>query len=109
MQLVHRAGQEVMQGDDARHCRRQGGRNLRVAHIGDVLHTIYLKVMDLGPESLAHLACGAGEIDHHAAGIDHVDPKTVFPEPGGDHVEVFLRRTEGLSEFLCGEPSVEVR
>jgi hypothetical protein len=30
-------------------------------------------------------------------------------EPSGDAVEVFLRETEPLSEFLRGEPAVEVR
>src|SRR5215510_2667617 len=74
-----------------------------------MLCAVYLQVMNLGVEGLAYLACRAREVNDHAIWIDQVDRKAVRPEPPDNLVEVFLGETVPLTEFLCGQPSVEAR
>ena len=81
-------------------CRRQRGRDPRVAHVGDVLLTVHLEIVNLGVEGLAHLTGRPGKFDHHAAGIDQIDGKAVRFEPSRDRRQVLLRQAVALSKLL---------
>ena len=82
---------EVMQGDDPHDSRSERSRELGIAVVGEVTLPVGFIVMDLSLEGLAHLACGAGKIDHHATGIYDVNLEAVRLEPAGNRVEVSLR------------------
>jgi len=75
--LIHRAGSEVVERNDANHGRRQSGGNPRIAHVGDMRRAIYLKTMNSGMEGLPHLASRPGKIDHDAVGIHRIDGEAV--------------------------------
>jgi len=71
----------------------------RVAHIGDVSDAVHGKVIDLGVEGRANLACRAGIIDHHSVCIDRIDGKSTLLEPAGDGLDIRGRRAELSADF----------
>ncbi len=99
---------EVVHGDHPDHGGRERSGNLRIAHVGEVLLTADLQVVDLGVEGFADLPRRAGEVDHHAVGIDVNDGEAVRLKPNRDGVEVFLRQTVLLPLFCRQHPVVEV-
>ncbi len=54
---------EVVEGDNTCDCRREGGRNLRIAHIGNMPDARDIEVVNLGLECVVHLTRGAREVD----------------------------------------------
>lgn len=90
------------------HDRSERGGDARVIHVGDVALTFDLEVVNVGQEGFANLGGGAGKINEHAAGIDHVDAETMRFEPGGDDVKVGLRKAELFAEFLRRQPMMEI-
>ncbi len=97
-----------MQRDHALHGGSERLRNLRVAHVGEVLLALHLEIMDLRVESVADLSGGAGEIDHHPVGIDVSDGEVVRFEPFGNDVDIFLRKAVFFSLFGGRHPVAEV-
>ena len=109
MHLVHGVRFEVVQGNDSGYHGRERRGNLRIAHVGNVLLAFHLQVMDLRLKRFAHLPCCSGKINHHPAGVDHIHPKSVRLQPARNCVQVLLRHSKSLSEFLRGNPAVEIR
>ena len=98
---------EIVHRDDARHGRRQGLRNLRIAEVGDMTHAIHIQIVNGGVKRAPHLAGIARKIDHHAAGIDRVNREAVRFQPAGDGLDIGLREAEVLAKVgwrsaICG-------
>src|SRR6266404_225353 len=106
--MVHGMWTEVVQRDDAGDDWSEGRGNSRIADITNMLFTLDFKVVNFRLERFAHLSGGAGKINEHAAGIDHIDAETMRLEPAGDSVEVRLRQAKAFAEFLRGQPLMEV-
>src|SRR5205085_6962288 len=87
MHLVHSLWPKIVQGDDTCHHGSECGGDLRIADIGNVLLAFGHKMTNLRLESPAHLRGGPGEIDKHAAGINHIHAKSVRLKPRSDAVE----------------------
>jgi len=66
------------------------------------------EVMNFRLESFALLSGRAGKINEHAAGINHIDPEAVGFEPGSELVEIGLRHSKLLTEFLRGQPMMKI-
>ena len=64
--------------------------------------------MDLGMKGLLDFTGAAGEVDHHAVGIDVADREAVRLEPARDGIDVLLAHAVLLSLFRCGQPLAEV-
>ena len=88
MHLVHDMGSKIMQRDDAGHDRCKGRRNSRIADIANMPLAFNFEVVNFRLERFAHLDSGAGKINEHAAGVDHVDVKTMGFKPAGDGFQV---------------------
>ncbi len=97
-----------MHGDHPDHGGGERAGNLRIAHVGDVLLTAHFEVVDLGMEGFADFARRAGEVDHHAVGVNGIDGEAVRPKPACDGVDVLLRHTVLLSLFCRHDPVVEI-
>ena len=106
--MVHGVGTEVVQRDDASDDWSESGRNSWIADIANVLLAFDYEMVNFRLEGGAHLGDGAGKIDEHAAGIDDVDAKAMGFEPASDDVEVGLRQAELFTEFLRGQPLMEI-
>ena len=65
--------------------------------------------VDLRVESGLHLPGGAAEFDRAPAGRDFRHLESLGLEPGGNHVEIGLRRTELLPELFRREPRMIAR
>ena len=107
-QMVHRMRAKIVERDNSSDDGSERDRDSRIADIANMLLTVDVEVVNFGLEGLAHVACGAGEINQHAAGIDHVHAKTLRRKPGRDDVEIGLRQTELFSEFLRSHPVMEI-
>jgi len=107
-QMVHRMWAEVVERDNAGYDGSESGGNSRIADVANMPLTFDFQVVNFRLEGLAHVGGGAGEINEHAAGIDHVDVETMGFEPTGYGVEVGLRQAEAFAEFLRGQPVMEV-
>ena len=59
-------------------------------------------------EGLAHLGSRAGEINEHAARINHIDTEAVRFEPCAKGVKVRLRYTELFAKLQRGEPVMKI-
>ena len=100
--LVHGRRFEVIQGGNPLDDWRQRRRNLRIAHVGDMLLAVDVKLVDLCVEGLAELGRRTREVDQDLAGVDLVDGKAMRFEPSGDGADVFWRHSEPLSKFTGG-------
>ncbi len=107
--FVHRMRREIVQGNDTHHRGRQCRRDLRIAEVREMPHTVHFQAMNLGAESFADLSGLAGKIDHHAAGINHIDHEAVGLEPAGNGSQVLWCQAESLAEFLGADPVVIIR
>jgi hypothetical protein len=67
-----------------------------------------IEVMDLGVESVAHLAGIAGKIDDRGTRSDGVDDEPMDLEPACDRLQVRGRQAEIEPELLRAEPLVEL-
>jgi hypothetical protein len=81
---------------------------LWIADVGNVLFAPDNKMVDFRLEGLTHLSSGAGEIDEHAAGINHIHAETVKPKPRSDGIKIGFRYSEPFAELLRGEPVMEI-
>ncbi len=108
MHLVHGRGPKIMQRDNAGNDGSECGGNSRIADIANVFLAFDLEIVNFRLETFADLRGGAGKIDEHPTGIDHVDAKTMRLQPSGNLVEVRLRQTEAFAKFLRGQPVMEV-
>ena len=93
-----------MQGDEACYHGRHGGRNLRIACIGDMLLAIHNVFMDLGMKCFTHLTRCARYIDRQAVLVNQVHLKSMQAKPLGNSFDILLCRAEFRSHFLGGEP-----
>ncbi len=66
MHHVQSMGRKVMERDNARYGEGQSCRNLRVAHISDMLDALHFQIVNFRVKSLAYLAGAARKIDHQA-------------------------------------------
>ena len=108
MHLVHSLWPKIVQGDDTCHHGSECGGDLRIADIGNVLLAFDHKMMNLRLESPAHLRGGPGEIDEHAAGINHIHAKSVRLKPRSDAAEIGLRHAEPFTQLLRSKPVMEI-
>jgi hypothetical protein len=106
--LVHGVRREIVQRDDAHYQGRERRRNLRVAHVGDVLCAFDVKLMDFRVKGFSHLPGRAGKIDHHAAAINDVDFEMVAFQPVSDAVQVSIGWAESFAEFVRADPAMEI-
>jgi hypothetical protein len=106
--LMHGVRREIMQRDDAHHQRRERRRDLGVAHIGEVLLASDMNMMNFRVEGFSHLSGGAGKVDDHAAGVDHVDLEVVALKPVGELIQIAIRWAKSLSELARADPAVVV-
>src|SRR4029077_5339357 len=108
MQMVHRMRAEIVERNDSSDDGSESGRNSRITYVANNLFAFDIKVMNLRLEGPSHLDGGAGEVDEHAAGINHVYVEAVGFQPGCDSVKVGLRQSKAFAEFLRGQPVMEV-
>ena len=97
------AGLEVMQLHDAADYTGQGGWDLRISHIGDVLLARHIHTADLCIEGVRDLAGSATENDCSVAGGQLVNGETVSLQPRGDFGDIGLRDSELRAEILRGQ------
>ena len=100
---------EVMHGHDSVNGGGKRGRNLRIAHVGDVRLAADHQVVDFGVERVANLACASREINDHTVGINMIHAEALGLEPGCDGVDVQLRDAVLISLFDSAKPVTEVR
>src|SRR5258708_19603098 len=98
--MVHGMRTEVVQRDDAGNDGSECGRNSRITDIANVLLAFDIEIVNFRLQGSAHLGGGTGEIDEHAAGIDHVYAKTMGFKPSGDRIEAILSQAEPFTKFL---------
>ena len=106
--LLHGVGKEVVEADYAGDHTDQSGGDGRIHRIGDVRDAVDGEVVQGGMEGRFNCGCGAGEVNHHAVGIDLVHGEAVGLEPAGDGGDVRRRGTVLLAKLLGGEPLVKV-
>ena len=100
---------EVVQRYHSDNGRRQRGRNLRIAHVGKVLHALHIQMMNFCVEGRSHFTRRPGKIDQQPVLIHHIDREPMRFQPSRDRVEILRRQPESLSVFLRGEPLMKVR
>ena len=105
---MHRMRTKIMQRNDAQNRRCKRRRNLRVAHICDVIRSVNFEIVNLSVEGRAHLRRRSREINEHSTRVDNVDREAVCFEPMCNRFQILLRQPESLAKLLCREPLVEV-
>src|SRR5690349_7116453 len=107
--MVHVVRPEVVERHNAGDKWSQSGRNLGVAVVGNMLFPFDLQAVNLGLKCTAYLSGRAREINHHAAGVDHIHSKTMRLEPASNSRQVLFCGAKSRAKFFCCEPVMKVR
>ena len=104
-----RLRRDIVQPRDADDGRRQGGRNLRIADIGEASDAVDVEIMDIGVKCGANLTGRAGKVDRHPVGKHLIDGEAALLQPIGDGLDVRGCRAELRAQLLGAKPLMVVR
>ena len=82
----------------------QRGRNLRIAHVGDLGCAIHIQIMDLRVEGGFNPGSRTRKVDDGPAGIHLVDRKAFRLQPMGKRVDVVLRQAVTRTHLFRDKP-----
>ena len=106
---VTRAREEIVERCDSGDYGSERGRNLRVAHVGDVVVAVgEREIVNLGAERVADLRGGGADVDDHSAFVGLIDGEAARGEPALDGVEILLVDAVAGGELVGSEPVMVV-
>ena len=106
---VARAREEIVERCDSGDYGSERGRNLRVAHVGDVVVAVgEREIVNLGAERVADLRGGGADVDDHSAFVGLIDGEAARGEPALDGVEILLVDAVAGGELFGSEPVMVV-